>query len=115
MSNDALSLSKEGPCKECSSCHKIKSLQNFYKQGDQRYESVCKKCKSEARKKRVEENKNNTDHLLETKNASDSNRTIEEIYSSYGFTSEEFSTIVRLFQLYMKWDQEINKNKNGGT
>lgn len=49
-----MEIKLESTTKVCSRCKKDKSLSEFYKQKD-RYESLCKKCKKEARINRERE------------------------------------------------------------
>jgi hypothetical protein len=78
--------------KSCSVCKKFKSLGEFYKQGD-RYESRCKLCKNQTRKKQ-KTSEPLSPFVQEIISTTDGSGTCQDL----GLSKEEFSEVIDFFQ-----------------
>lgn len=100
----------ESQAKTCSRCKKFKSAELFYKQGD-RYESICKDCKKEARKDRsVEPAKEDSASTNETEQPMAAEQVLRKekpkSYEDLGLTKNEFLEVVEFFKELMRLDQK---------
>jgi hypothetical protein len=116
----------------CSRCNGFKSLSEFYKQGN-RYESLCKPCKKDSRKKRdesAEEETTESDSSIdwqETKSVSlaaskKDDREVMPVYDAsifypaearraLGISDEDMDSVVAFFRWHIEQREKRLKKK----